>query len=93
LSTTNVDCGLHELCNEQNCNKKQLSIPKKIVPSKTNINHGGHELCIGQNHTRHRIDILSKLDMGYLGESILGWYHEEPPQGMVKEPKMTKSLS
>ncbi len=93
MSTTNVDFVLHELCNEQNCNKKQLSIPKKIVPSKTNVNHGRHELCIGQNHTRHRIDILSKLDMGYLGENILGWYHEESPQGMVKEPKMTKTIS
>jgi hypothetical protein len=31
--------------------------------------------------------------MGYLGESILGWYHEEPPQGMVKKQKMTKSFS
>ncbi len=27
------------------------------------------------------------------GENILGWYHLKPPQGMVKEPKMTKLFS
>jgi hypothetical protein len=27
-----------------------------------------------------------------LGEPILGWYYKEPPQGMVKEPKITKSF-
>jgi hypothetical protein len=28
-----------------------------------------------------------------LDENILRWYHLEPPQGMVKEPKMTRSFS
>jgi hypothetical protein len=27
------------------------------------------------------------------GENIFGWYHSEPFQGMVKEPKMTKLFS
>jgi len=26
------------------------------------------------------------------GEPILGWYHYEPLQGMVKEPKAVKSF-
>jgi hypothetical protein len=28
-----------------------------------------------------------------LSENILGWYHLEPPQGMVKEPKTTNLFS
>jgi hypothetical protein len=28
-----------------------------------------------------------------LDENILRWYHSEPPQGMVKEPKTTRSFS
>jgi hypothetical protein len=35
------------------------------------------------------IDLLSLS----LGENIFKWYHLEPLQGMVKEPKMSKLFS
>jgi hypothetical protein len=35
------------------------------------------------------IDAMNVLNMG---KPILGWYHWEPLQGLVKEPKVAKSF-
>jgi len=45
------------------------------------------------NEAKHYSYLLLHHMMVSKGESILGWYHYEPPQGMVKEQQTAKSFS
>ncbi len=63
------------------------------VPANESMNENGINEMLGKLFKEYYDVFLIDLPSLPLGKSILGWYHLEPPQGMVKEPKTTKSFS
>ncbi len=57
------------------------------------MNENGINEMLGKFFKEYYDVFLIDLPSLPLGESILGWYHLELFQGMVKEPKTTKLFS
>jgi hypothetical protein len=62
-------------------------------PINESVNENGINEMLGNFFKEYYNVFLIDLPSLPLGESILGWYHLEPPQGMVREPKITKLFS